>query len=275
MRRMGRLGLWGVFFALWACQPAAPNLQHALQLYKDGKLNESRQELVLFVRARPYDSQNAIATQHILSIRQIKRLENVVVEQWRKGTVRAARRVLGQIQVLHPVYIDSSSLLQRIDLDKPPAGTAPVWQTPEAHAAALDDPAIRALLPYLLAVLDRHEEMIIHLAREWEVVKHQTGDDLVGIFAEALASPETIDRLRAVDNAYVELRQINGRTSPLIKDLSHLSEQFDRLLLSLQGNPIYSQIVFEFEFHRLKRQLLQQILAIKAQLGTGRRVAFR
>ncbi len=213
MRRMGRLRLWGVFFALWACQPAAPNLQHALQLYKDGKLNESRRELVLFVRARPYDSRNALASQHILSIRQIKRLENVVVEQWRQGNVKAARRVLGQIRVLHAVYIDSSTLLQQLDLDQPPAGVDHHWQTPASYDAALDDPAIRALLPYLLAVLDRHQEMIIHLAREWEVVKHQAGTDLVGVFAEALASPETIDRLRAVDNAYVELRQINGRTS--------------------------------------------------------------
>ncbi len=264
-------GLWVVCLGLSACQPATPNLQHALELYKTGKLNQARQEFVLFVRARPYDSRNSIASQHILSIRQIKRLENVVVEQWRQGNVKAARQVLGQLRVLHSVYIDSSRLLQQIDLDQPPAGADLRWQ---AQDATLDDPAFRELLPYLLTVLDRHEEMIIHLAREWEVVKYQAGDDIVRAFAESLSSPETIDRLRAVDNAYLELRQINGRASPLIQEISRLSEQFDRLLLTLQDEPIHSKVTFEFEFHRFKRQLLRQILAIKARLGAGRQVAF-
>ena len=137
----------------------------------------------------------------------------------------------------------------------------------------VDDPAFGELLPYLLAVLDRHEEMIIHLARQWELVKHETGADVVAAFASALSSPETVDLLRALDNAYLELRRIRGQTSPLILELSRLSERFDSLLLTLQDDPVHTRVTFEYEFHRYKRRLLRQILMIKARLGTVRRVA--
>ncbi len=270
--RAGRGWFWSGLLLLAACQPSAPDLQHALELYRVGQLNEARRELALFVRARPYDTGNSIARQHILSIRQIKRLEQVVVEQWRQGKVRGARRVLGQLRVLHSVYTDSSEVLQRIDLEHPPQEADLGWQTP-GTTVNVDDPAFGELLPYLLAVLDRHEEMIIHLARQWELVKHETGAEVVPVFAIALSSPETVDLLRAVDNAYLELRQINGQTSPLIVELSRLSERFDALLLTLQDDPVHTQVTFEYEFHRYKRRLLRQILAIKARLGAGRRVA--
>ena len=270
--RAGRSWFWSGLLLLAACQPPAPDLQHALELYRIGKLNEARRELGRFVRARPYDTGISIARQHILSIRQIKRLEQVVTEQWRQGKVQGARRVLGQLRVLHAVYADSSELLQRIDLEHPPREADLDWQTPGA-TSAVDDPAFGELLPYLLAVLDRHEEMIIHLARQWEVVKHETGTEVVPAFASALSSPETVDLLRAVDNAYLELRQINGQTSPLIQELSRLSERFDALLLTLQDDPVHTKVTFEYEFHRYKRRLLRQILAIKARLGAVRRVA--
>ena len=163
--RAGRSWFWSGLLLLAACQPPAPDLQHALELYRIGKLNEARRELGRFVRARPYDTGISIARQHILSIRQIKRLEQVVAEQWRRGKVQGARRVLGQLRVLHAVYADSSELLQRIDLEHPPREADLGWQTPSA-TSAVDDPAFGELLPYLLAVLDRHEEMIIHLARQ-------------------------------------------------------------------------------------------------------------
>ncbi len=270
--RAGRGWFWGGLLLLAACQPPAPDLEHALELYRIGKLNEARRELALFVRARPYDTGHNIARQHILSIRQIKRLEQVVASQWRQGKVSGARRVLGQLRVLHAVYADSSELLQRIDLEQPPQEAAPGWQTVDV-APAVDNPAFGELLPYLLAVLDRHEEMIIHLARQWELVKHENGTEMVPAFASALSSPETVDLLLAVDNAYLELRQINGKASPLIMELSRLSERFDALLLTLQDDPVHTKVTFEYEFHRYKRHLLRQILAIKARLGAVRRVA--
>ena len=270
--RARRNWFWGGLVLLAACDPPAPDLQHALELYRIGHLNEARRELALFVRAKPYDTGNSIARQHILSIRQIKRLEQVVVQQWRQGKVQGARRVLGQLRVLHSVYTDSSEVLQLIDLEHPPRVADLGWQPPGA-TVAVDDPAFGELLPYLLAVLDRHEEMIIHLARQWELVKHETGTDVVPAFASALSSPETVDLLRAVDNAYLELRQINGQTTPLILELSRLSERFDSLLLTLQDDPVHTRVTFEYEFHHYKRRLLRQILTIKARLGAVRRVA--
>ncbi len=251
---------------LLSCQPAAPDIDHAIALYNQGRLNEARAEFTRYLKARQFDDRSNEATQHILLIRRIKRLENIVLTHWQNGNLEGARQVVSVMRYMHPVYLDSSKVLAGINLQPTPGTRDKDWLPP----ALKDDPVLKQLVPYLLAVLDRHEGMVIHLARQWEAIKYDREEQLVGAFAIALSSPETVSLLTAMDNAYLELLNINGQSNPMIEELGRIAAQFDQLLLSLSNGNRLGKTVFEYRFHIFKRQLLMKILDIKSRLGASK-----
>jgi hypothetical protein len=249
------------------CAPKPPNLERAMNLYRAGQLNEARSEMAAYARAKPYNPETKIAAQHIVLIRRIKNLESIAIDHWRQGNLDGAQRVLGVMRFLHPTYVDSNLATKGIDFAKAPPVASTNYRDQQALPGPEIEPGLRELTPYLLAILDRHEEMIIHLAREWELVKYRDGQTNVGQFAATLSSPETISLLTAIDQAYLELANIEGQSSGLIHDLSRMAEQFDHLLISLGSGESRTQVAFEYEFHGYKRQLLRQILTIKQRMG--------
>lgn len=251
-----------------ACAPKPPDLELAMELYRAGKLNEARREMAAYARAKPYNPETKIAAQHIVLIRRIKNLESIAIDHWRQGNLDGAQRILGVMRFLHPTYVDSTLARKGIDFTiAPPMAATHYRGALQTGLQPEIAPGLRELTPYMLAILDRHEEMIIHLAREWELVKYRNGQTNVGMFAATLSSPETISLLTAIDQAYLELARIEGQSAGLIHDLARMAEQFDQLLIGLATGESRTQVAFEYEFHGYKRQLLRQILTIKHRLG--------
>ena len=112
---LARIG--GILFLL-ACQSSGPpHMEDALTLYREGQINAARRELLAYIAAYPTKPESDDARQRILLIRRIKALEAETVALWRHGDLEAARRTLGVMRVLHPVYVDSTSLFRSLDLE--------------------------------------------------------------------------------------------------------------------------------------------------------------
>ncbi|MFB0516707.1 MAG: hypothetical protein ACETWG_08885 [Candidatus Neomarinimicrobiota bacterium] len=256
----------GGLLVFLSCPAALPDLQQALVLYRQGHLNEARRDMVSYIRAKPFNPETEEARQHVLVIRRIKRMEARAVKQWLEGDTQGAKRTIGVLRVLHPVYVDSAEVFRLIDFDRPPAWLA---DTTRAAAPTRFDPSdstFQVLLPYARAVLDRQGEVIILLAREWETAKYQCKDSPVQRFATSISKTGILEPVRAVKSAREELREAAGEASPLNIEIDHLSEQFDEFLSFITSDTLQPPHLFEYDFQGYKRELLQQILALKARL---------
>lgn len=262
------LGLGGIVLLL-TCQAARPDMEHALTLYREGRISHARREMVLYARAHPFNEEVDVARQHILLIRRIKQMEHTAVQQWRQGDSAGTSRTIGVLRFLHPVYVDSADIFHILELGRPPMERNPALAALELPEFDMADSTLQRLMPASLVALNRQQEVIIHIARAWEVIKNQDGDSLIQEFARFLSAPETLGLLQAVDTAYLVLRAVGSPSTPLMQELSRVTEQFDRLLVNLQADAPRSLLVFEYDFHGSKRELLQNILAIKARLGVG------
>ncbi len=257
----------GTLFNLLACPAAPPDLERALFLYREGRINEARRDMVSYIKAKPFNPEVVEARQHILLIRRIKLMESIAVEQWRRGNIRGAKKIIGVMRFMHPVYVDSSEIFRLIDFSQPPLWADTTREPPSPARLDLADSATRELIPYALAVLDRQEEAIIHLAREWEVTRYRQSDNPLPLFAASIAGPETQELIQAVSSAYEILRGAGSRFNPLTQELDRLSEQFDQFLEDIGSNTLQPLLSFEYGFQNHKRKLLLQILTIKARLA--------
>jgi len=257
----------GTLFNLLACPAAPPDLERALFLYREGRINEARRDMVSYIKAKPFNPEVMEARQHILLIRRIKLMESIAVEQWRQGNIRGAKKIIGVMRFMHPVYVDSSEIFRLIDFSQPPLWADTTREPPSPARLDLADSATRELIPYALAVLDRQEEAIIHLAREWEVARYRQSDNPLPLFAASIAGPETQELIQAVSSAYEILRGAGSQFNPLTQELDRLSEQFDQFLEDIGSNTLQPLLSFEYGFQDHKRKLLLQILTIKARLA--------
>ncbi len=266
--RTGRFYLMaiGVLFVFLACLTEPPDLEHSLYLYREGHINEARRDMVAYLRAKPYNPESDEARQHILLIRRIKQLESIAVEQWCRGNTQGATKLVGIMRFLHPVYMDSAEIFQIIDFSQPPLWADTSLKRPAPVRLELADSTSPELVPYALAVLDRQQEVIVHLAREWELARYQQSDNPVPLFIVSITDPETQALVQAVDSARKRLRDADSRSSPLNQKLDLLSEQFDQFLADISSDTQQSLLAFEFGFQDYKRKLLIQILALKARL---------
>ena len=269
--RVGKLHFLGIggIALLLTCQAARPDMERALALYRQGKINESRREMVRYIRAKPFNDDVAVARQHIVLIRRLKRMDHTAVQQWLQGDLPGANRTVGVLRFLHPVYVDSAEIFRILDLERPPARKSPLLVALKLPEFDMSDSTLQKMIPSSLAALNRQAEVMIHLAWRWEVIKYQEGDSLIWELAHDLSSPETLALLQAMDTAYLELRAVSSPSTPLMQELDRVTEQFDRMLISIMSDAPRSLLVFEYEFHGCKRELLHQILAIKARLGVG------
>lgn len=261
------LSCLAALFVLLACPAVPPDLEHSLYLYREGRINEARRDMVAYLRAKPFNPESDEARQHILLIRRIKRLESIAVEQWRRGNTQEATKLVGIMRILHPVYVDSAEIFRLIDFSRPPLWVDTTRESPSPARLDLADSTTRELIPYALAVLDRQEEAIIHLAREWEVAKYRQSDNPLPLFAASIAGPETQELIQAVSSACETLRGAGSQSNPLTQELDRQSEQFDQFLADISSDTLQPLLSFEYGFQDHKRQLLLQILTIKARLA--------
>ena len=257
----------GTLFILLACPAAPPDLERALFLYREGRINEARRDMVSYIKAKPFNPEVVEARQHILLIRRIKLMESIAVEQWRRGNIRGAKKTIGVMRFMHPVYVDSAEIFRLINFSQPPLWADTTREPPSPARLDLADSTTRELIPYALAFLDRQEEAIIHLAREWEVARYRQSDHPLPLFAASIAGPETQQLIRAVSSACETLRGAGSRFNPLIQELDRLSEQFDQFLADIGSDTLQPLLSFEYGFQDHKRKLLLQILTIKARLA--------
>ncbi len=257
----------GTLFSLLACPAAPPDLERALFLYREGRINEARRDMVSYIKAKPFNPEVVEARQHILLIRRIKLMESIAVEQWRRGNIRGAKKIIGVMRFMHPVYVDSSEIFRLIDFSQSPLWADTTRKPPSPARLDLADSTTRELIPYALAVLDRQEEAIIHLAREWEVARYRQSDNPLPLFAASIAGPETQELIQAVSSACEILRGTGSRFNPLTQELDRLSEQFDQFLADISSDTLQPLLSFEYGFQDHKRKLLLQILTIKARLA--------
>ena len=267
--RIGKFYLMavGVLFILLACPAVPPDLEHSLYLYREGRINEARRDMVAYLRAKPFNPESDEARQHILLIRRIKLMESIAVEQWCRGNIRGAKKTIGVMRFMHPVYVDSAEIFRLIDFSQPPLWADTTREPPSPARLDLADSTTRELIPYALAVLDRQEEAIIHLAREWEVARYRQSDNPLPLFAASIAGPETQELIQAVSSACEILRGTGSRFNPLTQELDRLSEQFDQFLEDIGSDTLQPLLSFEYGFQDHKRKLLLQILTIKARLA--------
>lgn len=267
-RKLHLLGLGGMLLLL-TCQADRPEMEHALALYREGRISHARREMVLYARAYPFNEEVDVVRQYIRLIRRIKQMEHTAVQQWRQGDSAGTSRTIGVLRFLHPVYVDSADIFRILRLERPLMERNPALTALELPEFDMADSTLQRLMPASLAVLNCQQEVIIHIARAWEVIKNQEGDSLIQEFARFLAATETRGLLQAVDTAYLELRVVGSPSTPLMQEISRVSEQFDRLLVDLRADAPRSLLVFEYDFHGSKRELLQNILAIKSRLRVG------
>jgi len=269
--RVGKFYLMavGVLFIFLACPTEPPDLEHSLYLYREGRLNEARRDMVAYLRAKPYNPESDEARQHILLIRRIKQLESIAVEQWRQGNTRGATKLVGIMRILHPVYVDSAAIFRLIDFSQSPLWADTSLKRPAPPRLDLADSTTRELVPSALTVLDCQEKAIIHLAREWEFARYRQSDNPVLLFTASITDPETQALIQVVDLARERLRDTGSRSSPLIQELDRLSEQFDQFLADVSSDTLQPLLSFEFGFQDHKRKLLMQILALKARLAAA------
>lgn len=270
--RLGALYLLGLaaLLVLLACPAAPPDLERALDLYREGRINEARRDMADYIRAKPYNPESEEARQHILLIRRIKKKESIAVEQWRGGNAREAAKIVGTMRFMHPVYVDSAELFRLIDFDRPPLWTSPIPKIPVPDHFEPADSTIQKLIPHAMAVLDQQVGVIIRLAREWEATRYRQTDKPVQLFATSISAPWFLERLEAVESASEQLREAGGPTNPLVLEVHRLSDKFDQFLSYPGSDTLQSTLAFEYGFQGHKRELLVQILALKARLASDR-----
>ncbi|UCH62216.1 MAG: hypothetical protein JSU77_10460 [Fidelibacterota bacterium] len=256
----------GILFIFLACPTEPPDLEHSLSLYREGRLNEARRDMLAYLQAKPYNPESDEARQHILLIRRIKQLESIAMEQWRRGNTRGATKLVGIMRILHPVYVDSAEIFQLIDFSQPPLWADTSLKRPAPARLDLADSTTRELIPWALVVLERQESAIVHLAREWELARYRQSDNPVSLFSVSITGPETQALIQMVDSARERLRDTSSRSNPLVQKLDSLSEQFDQFLGDISSDTQQPLLSFEFGFQDHKRKLLMQILALKARL---------
>ncbi|MFC1548244.1 hypothetical protein ACFL5M_06925 [Candidatus Neomarinimicrobiota bacterium] len=99
----------GILVFLFACASKPPSLQDALDLYREGHINEARREMVAYIKAKPFNPESEDARQHILLIRRIKQLESIAIAQWERSNIEGAKKIVGIIRIL----IQYTSIRQR------------------------------------------------------------------------------------------------------------------------------------------------------------------
>ncbi len=236
---LARIG--GILFLL-ACQSSGPpHMEDALTLYREGQINAARRELLAYIAAYPTRPESDDARQRILLIRRIKALEAETVALWRHGDLEAARRTLGVMRVLHPVYVDSASLFRSLDLE-----IAPQSLVEAAAGLQLIDPGDSSVvrrIPLALTLLDRQEEAVIMLARQREAA-HLRGNATSGGPA-ALESSELLRRKVAAHRAF---ERATASPDPLSAEIERLAGQLDRLLRYAAAGPSLAPLQFEYGF---------------------------
>jgi hypothetical protein len=255
----------GILVCLCACVSKPPSLQDALDLYREGRINEARRDMVAYIKAKPFNPESEDARQHILLIRRIKQLESIAIAQWERGNVEGAKKLVGIIRILHPVYIDSAAAYRLIDFNQAPkwASSSKIESVPVQFGQA--DPSSAELVPFAIQILHKQEQAIICLSREWEKRKIKQKD---GQKSSMLSSPMVSQAILEVDSADTEMRLATTHSSSLISEMNALSAQFEKFIDYLQADSIDSSISFEYGFHSQKRELLKQILHLKSRLIT-------
>lgn len=261
----GPLKSIGIFVFMVACVAGPPNLQEALNLYREGHINEARRDMVAYIKAKPFNPESEDARQHILLIRRIKQLESIAIAQWERGNVEGAKKIVGIIRILHPVYIDSAKIYQLIDFSKPPK-----WASgPEIETVPVQfdqtDSSHREIIPFVIRILNKQERAIICVSRKWEERKfkqmHEQGRSI-------LSSPAVNQAIIEVDSAANEIQQVAVYSSSLVNEVNVLTAQFEKFIDYLLVDSIESSISFEYGFYSQRRELLTQILHLKSRLTT-------
>ncbi len=251
---------------IFACSTPPPDLEHSLDLYQEGHINEARRDMAAYLRAKPFNPESEEARQHILLIRRIKQLESIAIEQWRRGNTQGASRLVGIMRILHPVYVDSADVFRLIDFSCPPALVATTEELPPQSHLDLADSTTLKLIPYALAVLNCQEELIVHLAREWEIARYQEGDDPIKYFAVSITGSDTRELVLAATSTHEALRGADIGMNYVTEVVNQLSEQLDQFLLEISSDTPQTLLSFEYGFQDNKSSLLRQILEIKSQL---------
>lgn len=254
--------------SLLACPAPPPSLEEALDLYRDGRINEARREMGAYIRTKPYNPESEEARQHIILIRRIKQLESIAVEQWCLGNHQGAAKIVGIMRILHPVYVDSAQIYQIIDFSQPPQWISTQSYIPEQALFDTTDQFVQRTKPLVLDILDYQQETIAHLAKQWEVGKYNESEDPVQHLATSAAAPETMTLLEAMDAAYQELHQMTMKPDPLAVELDLLMDQFNQFLAFIRSDTVPQIVSFDYTFQSYKREILLQILTLKTRLGT-------
>ena len=258
------IGTVGIFVLLGACVAGPPNLQEALDLYREGQINEARRDLAAYVKAKPFNPESEDARQHILLIRRIKQLESIAIAQWERGNTQGARKIIGIIRILHPVYVDSSEIYQLIDFTRPPVWANGLDASIESLQAGEIDSSQRAIIPFIIRILDRQERAVITMSREWEecrlIQEYQPERSILTV-------PDIQRRILDVGIAARELRQVAEDSSPLITEVNAISAKFDELVSYLSSESMETSMSLDYSFQSYKRDLLGQILHLKSRLA--------
>jgi len=258
------VGLGGLLLVL-GCRAKLPDMDQALALYQEGRLNEARYEMGRYLKLRPLGTQVDVARQHILLIRRIKRLESEAVEQWRLGNLRGAERALGVMRFLHPAFIEQANVKRLLEYERPVLATG-IVNVFEPVALEVANMTLARLVPPATAVLNAQEKVVIHLAREWGVYKNANGTPAGDWFRDVLSAPEMVGLLQAVDTSYQNLEAVDTTASPVIRHVQQISSQLHQWLADMQ-DPARSSLVYEYYYLTGKREILQHILAVKAGLS--------
>ena len=255
----GSLARIGGILLLLTCQSGPPDLEDALALYREGQINAARRDLLAYIAAYPSKPESDDARQRVLLIRRLKALEAETVALWRQGDLEGARRTLGVMRVLHPVYVASASLFRLLDLEH--ASQSYVEAAAGLQLIDPGDSSVFRRIPLALTLLDRQEEAVIMLAREREAA-HLRGNGTSGGPA-ALESSELLRRKVAAHRAF---ERATVSPDPLSAEIERLAGQLDRLLRYAAAGPSLAPLRFEYGFQGYKRDLLMQILALKSHL---------
>lgn len=259
----GLLKTAGILVILVACIGQPPNLQEALDLYHDGAINEARRDLVAYVKAKPFNPESEDARQHILLIRRIKQLESIAIAQWERGNTEGARKVVGIISILHPVYVDSAEIFQQIDFSIPPAWASDSELEIQSLQAGETDSTRREIIPFVIRTLNSHERAVIFLSRKWEERKLRPKVEVSG---SILYNPAVSQAISEVDSTGIELQQVTDHSSPLVNELDVISLKIEKLVAYLHSDSLEPSISFDYGFQSQKRELLTQILELKSRL---------
>ncbi|UCD39115.1 MAG: hypothetical protein JSW54_06445 [Fidelibacterota bacterium] len=256
----------GAVMCIVACPPPIPRLEEALYLYREGQINEARRDMVAYIRAKPFNPEVEEARQHIILIRRIKQLESIAVEQWRRGNAQGAVKVIGVMKILHPVYVDSTEIFQLVDFSQPPKWVIAPPALPKPTHIDTSNTIVRRLIPYALRFLDRQQEAVAYLSRQWELIKYHQLDNPIQDLALQLSMPQAAELLRAMQVAREELHEATPQPNPLTMRLDLLNEQFDQFLSYIRSDSLPQLLSFEYGFHGYKRDLILEILSLRAQL---------